>query len=501
MSKELLFIIYSCQQRLELAEKIYDTIKDKLDYCKVYICIGNPDSDTGILHDKYIILKVGDQYGDLNNKTLCLLNSIPQLFKDCKGIFKCDDDIIPNIKHINSHSKDFLENNTEYAGKCAIYGTGPTHSYTPLFYKVNNNINKDLIYTYHPANIFYCPGPLYYLNMNAIKVFNNIRKDYMIFQEDLMVGYYLNKSNIYPKNCNLYYDELENYKLGSYQNIDKRTKNLYIMLNGRLGNNLFQIASGYGIAMKYKMNLFLTFDENESYNISKAYVYRDSIFKNKNLLFLNKNLINFNNINIYSEMNDENNHMVCNNNIIKDLDSNGIAIKDTVINGYLQNEKYFKDYKQDIIEMFKNEDINKLLLEHYPNIKECCFIHIRRGDYVDNKPLLIDCDKYYRNAINHMLSINNMMQFIILSDDIMYCKTYHILDNINKIYIENIDALSSLYLMGLTKYGITSNSTFSWWGGYLNQTPDKVIIMPRIWWNNNNKPCDIYFEGALVFDS
>ena len=43
-------------------------------------------------------------------------------------------------------------------------------------------------------------------------------------------------------------------------------KNLYIMLNGRLGNNLFQIASGYGIGKKYKMNLYITFDENETYN-------------------------------------------------------------------------------------------------------------------------------------------------------------------------------------------------------------------------------------------
>ena len=492
MNKDLLFIIYSCHYKLELAEKLYDVLKDKLDYCKVYICVGNPESETGLLNDKYIVLKIGDQYGDQSNKTICLLNSIPQLFKDYKGVFKCNDDIIPNISSINNYSKEFLENNIEYAGNTILYSK--EHIYCLTFLKPSNN---NPIYTYMPPNIKYCARPLYYINLNTIKKFNEIKKDYMIFYEDVLIGYYLNKCNIIPKELTLYYDEIENFKLASYQNIDNKTKNLYIMLSGRLGNNLFQIASGYGIAMKYKMNLFLMFDENESYNISKNYVYRDTIFKNKNLLFINKNLINA--TNIYSEVNEENNHMVYNPNIIKH--NNGIAIEDTIINGYLQNEKYFKDYKQDIINLFKNNHISKLLLEQFINIKDCCFIHIRRGDFVTNKPYWIDNDKYYKSAIEYMLHINNNMQFIILSDDIEYCKTYKILNNLNIIFVENLDVQPSLYLMTLTKYGIMSNSTFAWWGGYMNQTPDKIIIMPKIWWNNNLKPCDIYFEGAIILES
>ena len=240
MSKNLLFIIYSCHARLELAERLYNVIHDKLDYCKVYICVGNPDSDTGFLNDKYIILKVGDQHDDLVNKTLSLLKFVEQSLADYKGIFKCDDNIIPNIKHINSHSKDFLENNIEYAG----------------------NIN----HIYKSPNIVYCNSPLYYISMNSITKFNNTVKDYFIFQEDLMVGYYLNRCNIFPKNYNLYYNELENFKLGSYQNINNKTKNLYIMFVGRLGNNLFQIASGYGLAKKYKMNLI----DNRAQTIQRA---------------------------------------------------------------------------------------------------------------------------------------------------------------------------------------------------------------------------------------
>jgi len=467
MNKDLLFIIYSCHARLEFAERLYDVIKDKLDYCKVYICVGNPDSDTGLLNDKYIILKVGDQCGDNNNKALVLLNAIQQLFPFYKGIFKCDDDIIPNINSINSHSKEFLENNIDYAGKC-------------------NDIN-----TRHS----YCNRPLYYMSINSIKKFNNIVKDYFIFQEDLLVGYYLNKCNIFPKNYNLYYDEIENYKLGSYQNINNKTKNLYIMFLGRLGNNLFQIASGYGLAMKYKMNLFFTHDYNESYNISKNYVYRDNIFKNKNLLFLDNKLINYNNINVYTEHEDVNNPRTFNTNVISD------DKKDTLImNGYLQNEKYFKDYKEDIINMFKNDEMNKILLEKYPNIMNSCFIHVRRGDNVNQPLYWIDNDKYFKAAIEYILNIHKDVHFYIISDDIEFCKTYNILSNINKTFVENLEPLPTLYLMNIAKCGIIHNSTLSWWGGYLNQTPDKIIIMPRIWFNNN-KPCDIYFEGSIILDS
>jgi len=163
------------------------------------------------------------------------------------------------------------------------------------------------------------------------------------------------------------------------------------------------------------MNLYITFDENETYN-SKSYVYRDTIFNNKNLLFINIKLINFNNINIYSELNDENNHMVCDTNIIKDLNSDGMATKDTLIYGYLQNEKYFKDYKNDIMCLFKNDIYHDI----YHDIKASCFLHIRRGDYVNNTSYVINYDKYYKSAIEYIESRYNNIHFYIFSDDIEY---------------------------------------------------------------------------------
>jgi hypothetical protein len=480
MSKSLLFIIYTCYERLNRAEMLYDIIKDKLTYCKVYICFGNPmhNIDT-IIQDKYIVLQVGDKYGDLCNKTILLLSTVEKLFPEYKGIFKCDEDIVPNIDSINNYSKEFLENNIDYSGHGG--NTGP-----PIY----TGIKGSQFYQFRPPNLLYCAGSLYYLNMKSIKLFNEIRKDYFIFPEDLTVAYYLNKCNIVPTLNNLHTNNYEDYKLNSYQNIDYRIKDLYVILQCRLGNNLFQIASGYGIAKKYKMNLYFTW--NESIKGTQDYFsenYRETIFKNKNLLFLNKELIKLDNKNIYSEINNDNNFMVHNPNIIKDLDADGIATKDTIINGYLQNEKYFKDYKQDIIDLFKNDEISNLLLLLYPNINKSCFIHIRRGDN----------NKYFKSAIEYMLNINNNMHFYILSDNIEYCKTYNILDNINKTFIEDMDVLPTLYLMGLTKYGIVHNSTFSWWGAYLNQTPDKIMILPKIWFNNN-KPCDIYFEGSIVLD-
>jgi len=109
-------------------------------------------------------------------------------------------------------------------------------------------------------------------------------------------------------------------------------------------------------------------------------------------------------------------------------------------------------------------------------------VHIRRGDYL--KPVHqasfgnICTPEYYRTAIRTICKRVEKPVFYIFSDDIPWAKanlgsTAHYID-----WNTNENAWEDLYLMSLCKHNIIANSTFSWWGAWLNRNPDKLVLCP-----------------------
>jgi len=155
-----------------------------------------------------------------------------------------------------------------------------------------------------------------------------------------------------------------------------------------------------------------------------------------------------------------------------------------IIDGFFQSEKYFKKNEKKIKEILtvpKNvlDVINikyKLLLE-----LKTTAIHVRRGDYLKfpkhhpTQPV-----EYYKKSIE---LLNNTEKFIIFSDDIEWCKSNFIGDEY--YFIENEKDYVELYLMSMCNNVITSNSSFSWWGAWLNNNTDKIIVGPNIWFGVN----------------
>lgn len=149
------------------------------------------------------------------------------------------------------------------------------------------------------------------------------------------------------------------------------------------------------------------------------------------------------------------------------------------LKGYFQSEKYFIHIESQIREQFRCPNNIKIkLLNEFTNLENSYFLHIRRGDYVGNPYHYIDLTRYYNECLNK-IDLTAGKSLYVFSDDIPFCK--NMFDNVDGFdihYIEK-DEITSLWLMSLCKLGgICANSTFSWWGGWLNENPEKVIFFP-----------------------
>lgn len=170
------------------------------------------------------------------------------------------------------------------------------------------------------------------------------------------------------------------------------------------------------------------------------------------------------------------------------------------IHGYFQSSKYFDHRRQDILELFtdyKNDILNNLLLklDLLPGRK--ISLHIRRTDYIklQHAHTLLPM-KYYQNAVAKLKEKigkdYNDFIYIIFSDDTDWCKKQPFLNSLPDVqFIEDSDALTKgpvevfqLYLMSMCEHNIIANSSFSWWGAYLNENPKQIVIAPSKWYNS-----------------
>jgi hypothetical protein len=94
--------------------------------------------------------------------------------------------------------------------------------------------------------------------------------------------------------------------------------------------------------------------------------------------------------------------------------------------------------------------------------------------------------------------MNINTKYFIFSDDIEWCKQNFIGENY--IFVENEEDYISLYMISLCKDNINANSTFSWWGSWLNKNDNKKVIFPSLWFGEKKKLItkDIYPEKCCV---
>lgn len=159
------------------------------------------------------------------------------------------------------------------------------------------------------------------------------------------------------------------------------------------------------------------------------------------------------------------------------------------LEGYWQSEKYFADItdliREDLTPVFSFSNRFTTLKS---SIKQCVSVsvHIRRGDYTTTSKAnryLKTCEVYYyQKAVEYLTKRISNPIFFVFSDDIEWTKA-HIHFNFPTQYVEGNSAQEDLLLMAHCQHHIIANSTFSWWGAWLNPLHDKIVIAPKRWFS------------------
>lgn len=167
--------------------------------------------------------------------------------------------------------------------------------------------------------------------------------------------------------------------------------------------------------------------------------------------------------------------------------------------GYWQTYKYFEDIRENLLNRYKFHVDNEL--EKLGNMlsKEYVSIHVRRKDYLSFDRYQTCSDTYYKNAIKKIKEIFPGAKFIFFSDDIEWVReAFQISDRILcspndfNVYRDWYD----MYLMTRCVGNIIANSSFSWWGAYLNQNDNHIVIAPKKWFNGADTP-DIWCDNWI----
>jgi hypothetical protein len=255
----------------------------------------------------------------------------------------------------------------------------------------------------------------------------------------------------------------------------KNKKMITSYLMGGLGNILFQISAALSVG--YKTNKPVKFSYTDHYlqfSGRNSSNYRDNILLKINFT---EESFSYNDFFSYHEPSYS----------YKEIPT---QVDSLILKGYFQSEKYFKEFEENIRDMFcETKDISEYINKKFSNIcfDECTSLHVRRGDYLQFPETHPICDtEYYNNAVSLIGETKNIL---IFSDDITWCKNNLFFNNM--IFIEGEKDYIDLYLMSRCKNNIIANSTFSWWGAWLNNNANKKIIAP-IKWFGSKAPKDVY---------
>lgn len=264
---------------------------------------------------------------------------------------------------------------------------------------------------------------------------------------------------------------------------------IIVNLMGGIGNQLFQYAAGRALAIHHKAVLKYTFSDEyklakRSMKIDRFTIKADLLaegeatdyFPKRKVSRLVRKLLGFNyEGKIFRER------------FYYSFDPTFFNLPDcTYLYGFWQSYAYFENIenqlREELVLLEQSENYQNAVL-YIKSLENAVSVHVRRADYLDLKsgfaPLSID---YYRQANHDLISRIGNYKPVIFTDDVQWVKK-----NLGFMAAPllasdfKLDDVEELMLMAACRHHIIANSSFSWWGAWLNLNTDKCVIAPRHW--------------------
>lgn len=283
-------------------------------------------------------------------------------------------------------------------------------------------------------------------------------------------------------------------------------------LRGGLGNQMFQYALGRYLAEKHNTELLLDTtryleDEKRRYALGAFCIHARIANLDEVSVFNEKNK--------YKRAYEKIGRFFFGRYIQKirekslKFDPEILKSKDNVyLLGYWQSEKYFLTISQLLRKEFQ---LKRELIKDEKNIcnmiskeKNSVSLHVRRGDYITdlnaNKYHGVCSLQYYEDAVEYLKKRIGNLKLFVFSDDLKWVKENLKLEaSMEFVNYENIDdGQGEMYLMSVCDHHIIANSSFSWWGAWLNCRANKIVIAPKQWMNISKEEYESILPDAWI---
>jgi hypothetical protein len=266
-----------------------------------------------------------------------------------------------------------------------------------------------------------------------------------------------------------------------------------VKLLGGLGNQMFQYAAGRRLALKHRSQLRLDLSDfdNSAHATQRHYeldcfkVIADITKQNLEAEFSEAKKTWRGQLKLQPSVIIREPHL----NFYKPLLN---APDDVYLVGYWQSEQYFKDIRTQLLKDFvyasPPNQKNLTILELIKAQKNPVSLHVRRGDYVHDKSTSqfhgTKTTDYYNQAIDYVASQLDTLHLFVFSDEPEWCRKNLKFNHPTTFISHNKAGSEDMRLMRACKHFIIANSSFSWWGAWLAESPQKLVVAPRQWFND-----------------
>jgi hypothetical protein len=241
---------------------------------------------------------------------------------------------------------------------------------------------------------------------------------------------------------------------------------------GRLGNQMFQFAALKGIAKHRGFDyILIPSEDNDEYKDHKLL----TLFKMED--------VPIDNINTTQKLTQKD--------FTFDEDLFNNCPDNVDIFGYFQTEKFFAHIRNELLKDFEFKNVENMIIPEGDYVA----IHVRRGDYVSLTEHHPVCSlEYYQKAMSMFPNFN----FVVISDDLDWCKKQEIFKNC--IFLDTNNLANDMYVMTVARHNIIANSSFSWWGAWLNKNANKIVVAPKQWFGDKiqNNTKDLYCSDWII---